>query len=463
MSQDILGNVEHRKQLYNGWFPDNDFVLIMDIRSDDAETRRSNDIIEDNKRMRQWAIDAIKTGRCVGLSMKFRIAQHLRSWKIGFDAAIVLQPYVGSGSMETRLMWWRDKKPLPTRSIIVTSEYKQKLKEWNGLRQKVPGIEKQQQRGIGELVLYIDGKWHEHEGTLVSLFAVSNINNVKDGKNELLDKIRNRGHYIINYPCKSVMTWWRGYGIDVKDDYIVDGSFIDHMMDPSIDGFKTYDARTAIWWMRRIDDYHNIEGEPFDINHKLVKMWMIETDLFENGLDQNPLNNQTHHVKYFTSRLREIMNHDNSTLHALRRYVIESRGGQGLDHHAVNGYLNGYFVSVAGHMVNMLLASHFNVIDINRYLDVIMNNYKNGKVGDDVFEGLNQDELWHSKMDWLLAVDVYKLMALVIFGNYKSDLAYHVVKRIVDIYDQDVREGRESSAFRQSDEGIMFLAGIKET
>jgi hypothetical protein len=364
-------------------------------------------------------------------------------------------------------MWWRDRSPLPTHNVISTSEYKSRLTQWNALRASDTGVDNLQRRGIAELVIRTEDDWDQQEGTLVSLFAVSNTNNISTESghkvNVLRMRIRQRGNYIINYPDINYGKWWNGqFGINFSGDVVTDGKFSDHASSSSQYPYRTYDTSTAIWWMRRIDDLNYIMGEPFDIGHPLVNLWYIETDKFDHGVDQNLLNNQTHHVKYFTSRLREMLNHDNDTLHAVRRLIIIKEGGIPIINPWVTGYLNGEFVSVAGHIINLLLASHFQVIDVGRWLLTVENNFRNGKVSDLVFEGENQDELWHSKTDWLLGIKVYILMAKTLFGEYNEEIASLVRDKIVEIYGDDLREGRESNNFRISEEGRLFLTNIKE-
>ena len=300
----------------------------MDIRSDSANVKeREKSVLVDNMLMRSWAQKAIETGRCVALSMKFRFTRIMKSWKFGFKAFIVFQPYVGSNSTETRLFWWRDRHYVG-REMVSNSSYRKKVKSWNILRYNSPKVEKEQQRGIAELVIRL-GDFMNEDGTFVSLFAASNEMNYVAGHNILMEKLRTK-RYIAMFPEANVSRYWgERLGIHFRDGWMIDGEFVDRLTPGFVRGYNTFDCNTLVWYLR---DKFNIRGYPYDSAGMLTQLWFFETNIVDNPLRfQDLINNQTHHVKYFTAALREILNHDNETLHALRREILAFDGVEPID------------------------------------------------------------------------------------------------------------------------------------
>jgi len=200
--------------------------------------------------------------------------------------------------------------------------------------------------------------------------------NYEAGENTLMKKLRTK-KYIAMFPEANVSRYWGNrLGIHFKDGWMMDGEFVDKLTPGFVEGSNTFDCGTMIWYLRT---KHGIKGHPYDSAGMLTQLWFFESNIVDNSYQfQDLVNNQTHHVKYFTAALREILNHDNETLHALRREILAFDGIEPIDSSLVNGYdrENDIFIAVAGHIINMLLATHWTVIDLNRYMDTIEANVK---------------------------------------------------------------------------------------
>jgi hypothetical protein len=170
-------------------------------------------------------------------------------------------------------------------------------------------------------------------------------------------------------------------------------------------------------------------GQPAYIPHwrgsgtwPLDKAWMVVT----RGIREHPpiptwANDQTFLIKYITGFIRRIWRLDNSSLHVLRRNVLDTLGGLSVNDARLSGILrlHGKYIRIAisGHMVNMLLACHWSTVDFRRYLATVEHNMLHPT--DPAYKFFQAKNLWlepavgrwHGLMDWVFAIDVYRLYA----------------------------------------------------
>ena len=81
---------------------------------------------------------------------------------------------------------------------------------------------------------------------------------------------------------------------------------------------------------------------------------------------------------------------------------------------------------VAGHMIAMLLGCHYGIVDINRYMDAVEDNYFFRK---DYFIERNAP-LWHTFDEWMLGVHAYTIIASRFFGKIRYIDVLIVVYRL---------------------------------
>jgi hypothetical protein len=101
-------------------------------------------------------------------------------------------------------------------------------------------------------------------------------------------------------------------------------------------------------------------------------------------------------------------------------------------------------IAVSGHLVNLLLKAHFEVVDFRRYMEVIEDNIKNalklvttaqqrlvlripGESGSD--DGM----LWHNYIEWKLAIYVYLFLASRMFGKIHKWILIRNISLSLDI------------------------------
>jgi hypothetical protein len=137
---------------------------------------------------------------------------------------------------------------------------------------------------------------------------------------------------------------------------------------------------------------------------------------------QTRVNSQTHIVKLITRSFRMNFNLTNDSLHSIRRRVLAvfmedpmmlTRNGIKIKSYKIvqnpriNGVVNGHPVAVAGHVVNLLLISTLEPVDMNRYFDTVESSL-NGESIEEVETGENP---WHSPLDLYLGVVTYVAMS----------------------------------------------------
>jgi len=317
------------------------------------------------------------------------------------------------------------------------------------------------------------------EGDLsVSNFAISNTINAKS---RVISFIKSQGHGVYTLPFDLGGAWPPGYlGITILDGKFTRPShgFEDYTYNPVdfvFDGDKP-DRRCTVMTFQTFLTMVGGVDMTCDGTHAFTRAWFVV--LVGDAIDsryQTPLNNQTHLVKDVSLILRDVYGHDNSTLHARRRAALSAFrhplviSSFELDDNRVNGGVittkGRVLVAVAGHMINMLLASHFHVIDFVRYVDTIIWNitdhYEKRKKPKNLFTLEDADELWHGYFDWRIALDVYISMAEELrievnmtYVNYVLSTLEGLVKRFDSFL---LAEGYQAKSYLAAAEGALDL------
>jgi hypothetical protein len=296
----------------------------------------------------------------------------------------------------------------------------------------------------------IDKSWSRQDGVHVSLFAISNEENYKGVENEDLDALRRMKHYIAILPHMGAKEWWNGFhDIMLSGDKLFDRGFVDMLSWPR-QGYS-WTVPNAMWALSKssISEYDQISPgwhalESWNHSDPLSWLWYFETNMLRYDESESMLSNQTWHVKFWTGVLREVLHHNKSSLHRIRAEAVKRAGGIPItDGTRVNGVYNAKPVTVAGHLVNLLLASHYVCIDFARWMKTISGNI-HGRAPKTVFEDVEVHELWHSRDEWILAIDAYVLMAQGLSLDVRWDLVSWLKLELTELFvGNDHREGRE--------------------
>jgi hypothetical protein len=231
----------------------------------------------------------------------------------------------------------------------------------------------------------------ETEGTLVTaLFAPSNTINPRSAWHQLMK----HRHYVITMPYRREM-----------DDEIWEGEYSDYL----------YTADELSPFLPIADfigmiSNRGMEKEGADLTTGEAKKWVVISSIFRPSQFQLPLDNQTHWVKVLTIKMREKLGHNNETLHRIRKLVARAHGFETLpDSDPVTAVDGEGSVEIAGHLINMLLASHVYPVDVVRYSGMIRANLDGERTVEPTMEPF--EDMWHREIDWRLALEVYVLMA----------------------------------------------------
>jgi len=183
-----------------------------------------------------------------------------------------------------------------------------------------------------------------------------------------------------------------------------------------------------------------LSANPFNVNSMECEKWFILVHhkfVYHDILTQNWWNSQTHFVKEFTPIMRSLFDLDDHDLHMWRVWATkilypeavifrDIRVNAMIQHKGKDMYL-----AVAGHPLNMLIATNFKVIDFFRYTRPLVTNILAAQKGDFSYEeemvstGMAAERpnigLWHNFFEYKIAVRTYQLMCeqgLFLLDNY---------------------------------------------
>lgn len=371
--------------------------------------------------------------------------------------ALRVIPLPGTGLLgEPWVAVWAGSGPVRTRDGI-RGGYARWRRNW------VPNSDKLQSAAIASIVVRAprDLFTYRPDGRdlVVSNFAISNSFN---GRDRIIEFIRRSKHGVFTLPFDLSRVWPEEglNGIYMRDGLFVRPSagYEDHLFTPEdvtlSDGRRVPGIVVLTYAQFRV--YVGRRRRMFkacDATHAMVSAWFVV--LVGSDFDthyQTPVNNQTHLVKDVSLILRRVYGHNNSTLHATRRTALlryKPFCGPApdevltYDDDRINGALRfgnvWVRVAVAGHMINMLMVSHFEIVDLCRYVDTVVQNIRD-RFGQGAsqpgFILEHQGELWHGFHDWSVAIDVYEDLC----AEFKIPVKEDVLRFIVDTLTELVYE-----------------------
>jgi hypothetical protein len=232
----------------------------------------------------------------------------------------------------------------------------------------------------------------------VSLFASSNTLNERDAWKRLT-----KGNHIIALPYR------REFDGAIWEDKYSDYTYTVEELPTffPVDKFVQY-----VISLPRVPDSRTDLSPGADYQSEPFTRWVVITNLIEQPRYQTPPFNMTEFAKVLTVNLRERLQHTNDTLHSLRRIVRFNKGLPDT-------------MEIAGHMINILLASHYRPVSVKTYFKMVETNLRGDYANVAVFEPNSKNTKWHSREEWLSAFEVYELMATAFGWRPKSfDLAW---------------------------------------
>jgi 16S rRNA G966 N2-methylase RsmD len=258
------------------------------------------------------------------------------------------------------------------------------------------------------------------DGSLpVALFSLSNIQNSYSGAFNKAVEIASKGG-VVTLPSSSVARILDGsFGIKVHGRTMVqniDGfEYRDHLFDPNEFTAMGFAVTTLTDVHKLVEDGHELMGHTYMCpRHVSSELWFCVGKSI--AVPQDIHSSDTHRIKRLTNLIRRFSGGSLDSLHFDRVTSVVEFGGFPLAREGgqVHGYLargdGRYFVSVAGHLVGMLLRSSFTTVDVIGYVNQILfniveseSNFPNPEVG---------SGLWHSHVEFILAISATeKLMA----------------------------------------------------
>jgi hypothetical protein len=232
----------------------------------------------------------------------------------------------------------------------------------------------------------------------VSLFASSNTLNKRNAWMKLT-----KGKHIIALPYR------REFDGEIWEDKYSDYTYTIEELPAffPVDKFIQY-----VISLPRVPNNRSELSPGADYQSEPFTRWVIITNLIKQPQYQTPPFNMTEFAKVLTVNLRERLQHTNDTLHSLRRIVRFNKGLPDT-------------TEIAGHMINILLASHYRPVSVKTYFKMVETNLRGDYANVAVFEPNSKNTKWHSREEWLSAFEVYELMATAFGWKPKSfDLAW---------------------------------------
>lgn len=436
--------------MLKGIVGNDDFVFLSDIRSDDFT---EDDVTRDNELQLTWAKNILQTygARCRGVSLKYRPAKTAVIYSVPSNFDIVLQCYAGGGSEETRLCWRPSNGFKWRMQIDNASYYHSRLLTWNCMREGF-NVEDQQARNISHYLIesldYTKQSFGKKE-LIVALFTLSNFQ--RNVPALLLKWCSNGVSFVSNVPFAPIYKAL----VDSGDRLVLRGNGgSDSVWIPMdfaklpVHCYRISDFISQLYYANNFADLPR-QPSPCNGSSRYMHEWFIVTNAsFKGMLPYSPAhtiqNSQTWCVKAITAKIRLIYGLDDSSLHKLRRDVVVSNGGTPIDHRLVNGKVTidgrDLYISISGHLINLLVASTVYAIDFNRWLDTLefaletqyrstrkwTRLWRQGILAEDA-EKWEKFQLYHGYFDYLYSLDAY-LRFCDEFDLFKNHLALAYVR-----------------------------------
>jgi hypothetical protein len=242
-------------------------------------------------------------------------------------------------------------------------------------------------------------------------------------------------------------------------DYVLDVNRINE----SFTGMHMRDYITLIRFNQLGEDNKvDVNSKSFDLTNELMELWTVvyrKQCLRQDIHIQTWWNSQTMWSKVMTIGLRKITSISEETMHALRRLIIRRiyPDAKIVKDKRINAILkNGQIIAVAGHLIGMMLAANFGRIDLDRYLNTIIQNLKMNKENKYPKEVKEYSQLglmgesnyttkmyaWHTWYDYSLAFIIFIQLCRLLSIKMQPIVLLKVMRAIITMrrYKQ-VKEG----------------------
>jgi hypothetical protein len=424
------------------------FVFIDDSRSDVSDPSNRREVLNaDHERKLVWMARLMQCDNCIAFS--FKVSGIYRDITLYKNVLYVFEPFSASTSTEVRGIW-HERYGRDPHSLMILSdhEYVSRLRYWNKHR-LAPGAEWEQAVNIATMFVHnedflVTKPWRSiTDGVVCAFFSIGDIRNDRQTALRCLkDLIAYDGHAIITYDTM--------YGSEPQ------GGYQDHVF--------TWRDLSGMRYMS-VYDYmcsyapfiNNDWSYGFDGRSEHARPWAYVRKWNHSDGFQTVSASQTGLVRVITSILKNMFHSKFNALHEVRQYVISKLFALGtytfVDHKRVNAVLTGkkpVAISVAGHLINMMVISHYLVVDISTYLSTIRANvasfagdrdikrelgffYKKGVIAE--ASSRSRFRLWHGYWDFVCAVHAYKfIMSRMLRVEPDTELIKFVLENLLSIY-----------------------------
>jgi hypothetical protein len=272
----------------------------------------------------------------------------------------------------------------------------------------------------------------------VGLFSLSNTVNRRQDVMSLIKRCVKRGLCIFNLPSivgaryihdtpEHRYTHLGKTLVTSLDEGIV---YTDHVYDHvdfwSMKDVAVYPSLDVVWRGRYYLEDHRWKVRPMppcNGRAKLHHMWFYVGRLDESTNVQTHWNSQTHLMLPVAKLIRSCYGMDSNRVYSLRSIVAKRKDPSVISVSSSRGsYITqqGNVHAIPGHLINLMIASWFTVIDIERWFNTIIHNYQyflSKEVRNDTQLLLQQGKLaepdsvgklWHHPDDFIHAIDVIK-------------------------------------------------------
>jgi hypothetical protein len=327
-----------------------------------------------------------------------------------YRGRIIFQPYLRQGSLETRWICFASDVALPP---VSREHYVQQLKWWHRASNSASAVRAQVYSMISLAVR--PGPFTFSETELpIAIFSISNVPNSIDSA-LLASIVANDGVVVVP-------------GAGMFSPLLKQRKWVDNVYSSELSISAHFSTYTLADWILR-----NGASVRYDPTHPNLQVWMVIEKKVHDPI-QTVMASQTHLVKTVSSVLRRVLRLTSDTLHNMRRQALIQYGGIPIVSSRVTGYfeLDGaqYYVAVAGHLVNMIIASAYYVVDVDRWLDTIFANAKKPYDRDDLEEIRSRGKTWHSFVDYFLAVVTCENMVKLFDLPVSINIIAHVKERL---------------------------------
>ena len=295
---------------------------------------------------------------------------------------------------------------------------------------------------------------------VVGLFSLSNLSNHPLTVRRFIRRVVRRCKCIFTLPNSKMEKYISSDENMFKDGKLItkhEGvEYIDHGYNPNefweMKGVAIYPTLDIIWRGRysevRDCDFKVYRLPPHDGSSLMHKVWFAVGKLDDETRIQTHQNSQTHSMLPIAKLLRTVFGFDSNRVYRLRSLISKGRDE---DVTAVLSSRGTYVqdekvYSTPGHAINLIIASNFMIIDMERWFDTIEGNYLyhldvNFKKRVDIeaahgniSEIDSVDKMWHPPGDFIDLVDTTRVLCNILDMDFQDRYITKRVKKLIEEY-----------------------------